>query len=454
MKKYLMGLLASAMVITTVATTTAITPVHGETNPTPAATPTVPKPELYRGINASGQKINTGEKIVVQATNEPITFYASAMGSWVLSGTQQSAKNTQSFTATIPTDYAGYILTLTYTPNDAGESNKYVVQIEVPPNPSPQPKPNPNPGLPINDQSKAKIDIVARGNSDSSYQIEQSDLESSNDLITVFQAPIYDIWLTTSANHFRYGNRYDAEEGSGVWAVNKVIVDKSYLNWDQTALQLSRFGAGYYDVQYISNVDSKVVWSRRVRLSNSALSLNDYCTSGETGAAMPVNSMKLVMKDGTQIGHNSIKKIENRSDLNQFTEVTLLADHAVKTGLKKIKKDGWKYWLPTTAWKYEQVGFGEDHYYEDARIGSRNVVEIFFNSTEKLATFSTDRENEGVSAIDLKEIIKKNKYKPGKYSIRITNYMYRDVCSETDFDNIYSRTEKTGKFYAMIEIPE
>lgn len=448
MKKYFMGLLASAMVITTVATTTAVTPVHGETNPTPAATPTVPKPELYRGSNASGQKINTGEKIVVQAMNEPITFYASALGSWEVSGTQQSAKNTQSFTATIPADYAGYILTLTYTPNNEGESNKYVVQIEVPQNPNSQPKPKPV------SQFKPKLDIVARGNADSSYQVEQSDVESDNDQVKVYQDPIYDIWVTTNADHFRFGNRHDAEEGPGVWVVNKLIVDKSYLNWDQTALQLSRFGAGYYDVQYISTIDSKVVWSRRIQLSNSTPSLNDYCKAGETGQAIPSNSMKLVMNDGTQISHNSTKTIENRVQLNQLTKVTLLADHSVETGTKKIKKDGWKYFLPKMEWKYEQVGFGENHFYSDAKIGSKNVVEIIFNNEKELETFSSRETDDGVATIDLREIIKKNKYKPGKYSIRISNYMFREVCTETDFDNVYSNTEKTGKFYAIIEIPE
>lgn len=443
MKKYLMGLLVSAMVITTVATTTVVSTVHGEANPTPPATATVPKPDLYRGNNATGQKINNGEKIVASTNKEPMTFYASAPGSWTISGTQQSARKTQSFTTAIPTEYAGYILTLNYVPDNAGESNKYTVQIEVPPNPAPE-KP-----VPVHKQSNARLDIVVRANAESSYQLEQADLLSGNDQVTVYQSPVYDIWLTTNADHFRFGNRYNAEEGPGVWAVNKVIVDQSYLNWDHTALQLSRFGAGYYDVQYISKVDERVIWSRRVRLSNSTPSLNDYCTAGETGAAIPANSMKLLMNDGSPIGHNSTKTFKYRSELNQLTEMTLTADHVVSTGLKKVKKDGWKYYVPKTAWKNEKVGFGENHQYPDARIGSRNVIVITFENQD-LATFAADSESDGVPSIDMREIIKKNKYKTGKYNIKISNFLYRDQCIETDTDNNYDRVEKTGKFFATI----
>ncbi len=449
MKKHMYGMLVSILLSGWIFTSAAVPPVHGDTQPAQPAPKTapkmVPRPDLYKGTNATGQKLTSGDKITAPLPLAPVTFYASATGSWYVSGTGQTAYKAQSFSVNLPDKFAGYILTMTYIPDEAGRASKYTIQIEIP---------AVNPQPPVNPQTMTgKMDIVVRANEQSDYQKEFEEMVSSTDLESVYQDPLFDVWVATNADHFRYGNQYSAEEGAGIWAVNRVIVDPSYLNRDRTAMQLSRFGSGIYDVEYISTDKPGVRWFHKIRLYSGSVNKNSSCGSGETGPILPGNPIKLIANDGTVLQQNGIYKITSRSQLSNFTAVTMMADHVVQDGKTKVKKDGWQYWIPNAKWQYERTGFGEDHTYNNAKIGSKNRVTVLYESTE-LAGYASNSKivdiDEGAATLNLKEIIQENGYKKGKYVIRVYNDLYRDVCTETDLHNVYSRTEKTQKFNTVV----
>lgn len=450
MKKFFTALLGCILVLSSMVATPVVTPVHGETQPSKNSSKiTIPK--VYKGTDSTGQQLKLSDKLTATLPLAPINFYADLPGSWTVSGTGQSSSNTRSFTLNIPNEYAGYSMQLTYLPQDPKlQIYRYKIQIQVP-SASTGNSQTSNTAI---DHMQGNMDIVARGNIQSSYLVDANDLSSSNDIYTVYQDPIFDVWVTTDADHFRFGSRHDSEEGSGVWSVNHLLVDNSYLNFDHTALNLAKFGAGTYEIEYTSKDHPEYKWYRKIKLFKGILDTSEYCESGESGPAMPNHPVYLLFKDDTGVGDGGVVTIKSVAQLSKLAGVSLFADHVVKNGMKKITKSGLINWVPSVEWNYEVVRFGEERAYPNTRIRSGNRVEVLYDDEvlyELGESSMLDDVTNGERTLDLRNIIKDNDYRKGTYTINVYNDLYRESCSVYGGRKTVDQDTNTQRLSATIQ---
>ncbi|MGD8190302.1 hypothetical protein ACQCN2_10000 [Brevibacillus ginsengisoli] len=442
MKKFMIGVLVCILAFISIGTNLVATPVHGETSQKTSSDVIVP-PQIFKGTDETGQKLNYGDTVTLSLPLSPVTLYANKPGRWTVTGTGQSSTDTQRFTVQIPEQYAGYILQVTYTPADSQfRALNYKIQLDIP---SQAGQAAPEKKV---ENLMGNMDIVTRANPQSSFQLDANDLASSTTMYTVYQDPIYAAWIATDSNHFRFGNRYGAEEGPGIWVVNRLIVDNNYLNYDHTALNLSKFGAGTYNVQYISQDNPQLSWSRQIRLYQGIADTNETCDTLENGPYTPNSPIYLVMKDDTYLKNGDSIQVTSKAQLSKFADVSLFADHVYQNGKKQIKRDGWSFFIPNVTWEYGPIGFGQYHWYTDASIASANRLEVMYNDEELLYELGDklngDDVDEGKKEFNIQEIIKRNGYKKGTYTININNDLLRKSC------NVYGGK----KSLETLEIPQ
>lgn len=413
-------------------------------------------PPIYQVLNGAKQKIAPGQKIMATSVPGIIQLSADAPGRWYVNGTNQAAVNVQDFEVMLPETLRGMTVTAYYQPEGFKEASPNKVQIDVPI--------GENPTSNTCDPTKAlaSMDILSKINYESDYEIEKINLKSSTTAIDIYQEPLHEIWITTSADHMEDGSRSDDEEGPGIWAINNVVVDAARLNWDHTGLNIASFGPGTHNIKYISKENSKTQWCGSVRIYESeppvlsALS----CEAVESGPSPKLMPIVLKTKAGQELADKGKVEVSSRSQLSNYSELTMLANHAVYKGTKRIKKGSKSnrtyITVPKEEWEYEVNHFGELRDF-GGNIFSNNKVEILFNGKVIKTIRPNKRDsNDELKTLDMESIIEKNDMKPGTYTIRITQELANNECRidrryEVD-DKEINRVEQTQTFTTSIVV--
>ncbi|WP_400492728.1 hypothetical protein [Brevibacillus sp. H7] len=406
--------------------------------------------DIYLGMDATGQKLTPGQKITAKAAPSTVQLFADLPGRWSVSGTGQSIRDSRHFEVQLPEKLAGMTLTVTYEPEGGNSTSINTLRIEIP---GVQNSCAPSPG-------GATLDIMMQQNERSSLRMEKEDLTSSNNTVTLYQKPIYKIWLTTAGDHLKYGSDKDADEGPGVWAVDNMVVDSSRLNWDHTALELSSYSPGRYKINYYSKKDPNVSWCGYVRVYEDTPPTPSapVCERDEIGEAPALLPIRLTASDGRQLSNGEVVTVHSLRALDAFSKVSLSANHVVHHGVMKVKKDASNkkdrrfLWVPDLRWEYGMNTIGEYHYYSGGKIFSENVVKVVYNDSNTLRTFRPKHDKEsdvtaydGLESIDMKEIIADNGNKPGTYTIHVTHKLAYRTCG------VYARLSTFEKEVDTVE---
>lgn len=388
-------------------------------------------PPVYQIVNGEKQKIAPGQKITVPNVPGIIQLSADSPGGWYVNGTNQAAYSAQDFEVMIPETLRGMTVTVYYQPADSDGSSPSQIQIDVPVGE----KPAANACDPS--QALATMDIMTKGNADSDLELEKINLKSSAAAITIYQEPLHEIWLTTSADHMEHGSKADEEEGPGIWAVNNVVVDATRLNWDHTGLNIASFGVGTHNIRYISKGNTQTQWCGSIRVyeDEPPVLASLSCEADESGPSPKLMPIRLETDQGEELPENGSVEINSLSELSKYDALTMKANHVANYGTKRIKK-GTKsnrsyLTIPDVRWEYDVNYFGEKQNF-GGNIFSENKVDILYED-KVIETIRPKSERDkgdksGTKILNLESIIKENKAKPGKYTIRITHELANNEC--------------------------
>lgn len=418
-------------------------------------------PPIYQMVNGNKQKIAPGQKIMAASAPIIIPLTADTPGRWYVNGTNQAAFNTQNFEVMLPETLRGMTVTAYYQPEGHNDSNPSKVQIDVPAGENAANNAC-DPG-----KARASMDILSRANNASDLETEKVDLKSTTSTVNIYQDPLHEIWVATSADHMKDGSEADADEGPGIWAVNNIVVDAARLNWDHTALDIASFGAGTYNIKYISKNDPSIRWCGSVRVyeDKPPVLASLSCDVDEYGPSPQLMPIQLSTGKGKQLADNGSIEVRSLSSLADFAELTMKANHVANYGTKRIKKGSKSnrsyLTVPDLRWEYDVNEFGEKHDY-GGNIFSENKVEILFNEevikTIRPRSTRESEENTGSKTLDLQAIIKENGFKAGTYTVRITNQLAHNECRidrrhEVD-DKEIDRVEQKQIFTTSIVVQE
>lgn len=389
-------------------------------------------PSLYLGKDETGRKLSPNQKIVAENAPGTVSLYSPSPGNWWVEGTEQALYGSQYFDVDIPKALAGMTMSVTFKPNQVSgtawgdEDTAVTIQIQVP-----------GQANACALDSPVTMDLLVQNNKHSSLLTEQRNLYSSDRTVRVYQDPIYSVWIGTAEDHIKYGSAADAEEGPGIWAVNSVIVDSSRLNWDHTALNLSEYGAGRYQIHYYNKENPSLSWCGYVELIEDTppISSSAVCEVGDSGKVPSLQPVRLQTGSGREFGDGD--RLELKADeLDDLTELKLLATHVELYGTKTVKrekgsKDRRFLTLPDTNWEYGEVPFGAINEFGSSPIRSRNKV-VVYHDGEEVARFRSslkeDEPGEGWEKLDLKSIIEQNGL-AGEYTVEVTNELSYLTCS-------------------------
>ncbi|GAA4715189.1 hypothetical protein [Brevibacillus fulvus] len=371
--------------------------------------------EIYQGTDETGQLVAANQKIVAPAAPSTVSFYSKVPGYWTVSGTGQTEENAQRIDVKIPVEFSGMTLTVSFEPY-GDKQHQVSMEVQIPGtmnacDPS---------------TATARMDIMIRNNSLSSLLFEQKNIRSSTTAVTLYQDPIYQVWIATDGNHLRFGREFD-DEGPGIWTINGVVATSDQLSWDHTALLLNE--AGTFQINYYSRLNPGVNWCGSVTIVEDSRPLpsSDSCEVGDSGTVPAAETIYLETDKGRKLKDGDEVTIESVDDLEEFSRLTLTANHAVLDGKKKVEEDNHVYRMPNVEWEYEEVGFGEKQKFSGAPISSENRVEVVFNDKKVLKTF--DNETDGArKRLNLADIIEENDNKPGTYTIRVWNELHYKTC--------------------------
>lgn len=404
--------------------------------------------ELYLGKDASGQKLSQNQLITATQAPGTVQLYSPFPGRWWVNGTGQTLTDSQSIEVAIPEMLAGMKINVTFQPNQDQESSydristESTVQIQIPGTPEAC---GPT-------SATATMDVLMQNNEKSSLLVERQDLYSSDVTVRLYQNPIHLIWLTTAADHVKYGSEADDEEGPGVWAVDNVIVDSAKLNWDHTALKLSSLNPGRYKINYYSKREPSKSWCGYIQVIEDVppISSAPTCDPGEAGVAPVPTKMRIVSKSGKEYRDGDRIVVKGERDLNDLSELELMSTHVESKGTKRVtlnkssKTDRRYVHIPNLVWKDGKTPMGAAQ--GQGTMESSNEVEISYNDDVltklKPRIIRTDGEkeaNEGVDSLDLKQIIDFHDRKPGVYTIKVTNTLGYQSCKVISYLKSYKK---------------
>jgi|GEM_PF-751295 len=413
-------------------------------------------PVLYLGTDENGQQLNDKQKVTAENAPGTVQLFSPAPGRWWVDGTGQTLINSQYFEAVVPEKLEGMTMSVTFEPDQPGterSSNSMItIQIQVPGAPS---------GCDAG-SARATLDVLKQNNVGSSLLTERENLYSSDITVKVYQDPIYKIWVTTSADHLRYD--YDSsEEGPGVWAVDNVVVDNSYLNWDHTALEISRFKEGRHKINYYSKTKPDVTWCGYIQVieDKPPTSSTPSCDVGEEGTIPPSTKMKLIGESGKEFVDGDKITVESSKDLEKLQ---LMAVHVENKGMKRVKreknnKDDRRFlYVADLQWEYDMIPFGANYEYGYGPISSKNMVVIKYEG-EVIKTIkpksSEDDEPGGVDLLDLPSIIAYDG-RSGEYKVEVHNTMTYGTCSIVRRDKSYKKylkdVDKEQKLVLTVDV--
>ncbi|HZG17464.1 MAG TPA: hypothetical protein VE710_20985 [Candidatus Bathyarchaeia archaeon] len=388
-------------------------------------------PPIYQIVSGNKQKIAPGQKITAPSVPGIIQLSADTPGRWFVNGTNQAAVDTEDFEVMLPETLRGMTVTVYYQPDGFDGSTPSQVQIDVPVGE------NPATNTCDPSQALATMDIMSKGNADSDLELEKINLKSSTTAIDIYQEPLHEIWITTSADHLEHGSKADEEEGPGIWAVNNVVVDATRLNWDHTGLNIAFFGKGTHNIRYISKGNTKTQWCGSIRIyeDEPPVLASLSCEADESGPSPQLIPIRLETDKGEELVENGSVEINSVSELSKYDALTMKANHVANYGTKRIKK-GTKtnrsyLTVPDVRWEYDVNYFGEKQNF-GGNIFSQNKVDILYED-KVIETIRPKSEREhgdksGMKSLNLESIIKANDAKPGKYTIRITHELANNEC--------------------------
>ncbi|WP_400163130.1 hypothetical protein ACAF76_006590 [Brevibacillus sp. TJ4] len=407
------------------------------------ATLRIGQPTLYMGTDENGQQLEDKQTITAKKDATTVQLFSTFPGSWRVSGTGQTLAGSNQFDVELPAFLAGLTVSVTFEPDqgDAASEAKnrtaMTVQIKVPGTVK----------ACETGAESATMDLLSQQNRSSTLMIERSNLRSSQEIVKVYQDPIYGIWLGTAADHIEYGSSADDEEGPGVWAINNVVVDDAKLNWDHTGLELSQLGVGRYKINYYSKENPDLSWCGTIQLIEGAKPKPSApaCEIGDRGESPDLLPMKLHTKSGKEYTDGDRIEVDSRS-LEDLEELTLSSTHAAFKGMKKVKREKDKedrrfLYVADTVWEYGNVPFGARHVFGTSPIFSSNEVVVSYEG-EKLTTIRPSRKEDevpgGRDTLNLQSIIERDGRK-GEYTVEVINYMTYLQCSVVSSSRSYSK---------------
>lgn len=387
--------------------------------------------DLYQGEDASGQKLSPGQKITAEKAPSTVKLFAEVPGRWWVNGTGQTLTESRQFEVAIPEHLAGVTLAVQFTPEAADHSASTSVQIQVPGSVHACARTDGN----------VDMDILMRNNDKSSLQVERVNLSPTASTIKVYQNPIHEIWLATAADYLKQQDE-DSEEGPGVWVVNNVVADAAKLNWDHTALELSKYGRGRHQVMYYSKNSPGESWCATVQIIEDSRPIpsDTSCDRLESGVVPPSAQMTLKGR-GKTLTNGMTVTIQSERDWEAYETLELSATHAVMKGfqrrklVKNSKSDLRTITFPDLVWETDTTNVGERVEYNGGLIASENRVEVLYNGTETIGMIAPTRRgedggrDEGEEAIALRSIIEQAGSKPGTYTVKVTNKLSYQSCA-------------------------
>lgn len=396
-------------------------------------------PSLYLGTDDSGKKLTDRQKITAEAVPGTMQFYASAPGRWRVDGTGQTLFGSQHMQVEIPESLKGMTISVTFEP-EQGEGTERSsrtstsVQIQVPGDPQ-----SCDPS-----STRATMDVLVQNNKSSSVQEERLNLYATDATVKIYQNPIYKVWITTSADYFRFGTG-SSDEGPGIWAVNNVVVDPSSLNGDQTGLELSRYKTGRQKINYYSMTNPGLSWCGYIEIieDKQPTASSQSCEVGDRGTVPTLTPMKLRTKDGKEYAHGDRLVVDS---VDEIEELQLAATHVVSKGTKKMrreknKKDGRFVYVANQNWEYGVIPFGAKFGIDDSEISSKNRVVVKYNG-EEIKEYkprkSDDNEVNGYESLDLQSVIQGDGRK-GAYTVEVENTLTYRTCRVVQKNRAYKK---------------
>lgn len=376
-------------------------------------------PPMYLETTESRQPLTYGQRLTANEAPSFMMFSADQPGRWWVNGTNQEELSAKTFNFYIPEMLKGTTVAVYYQPEgatDAEGANMVYVQVAGETNQACDPS-----------TARAKMDILMQDNDQSMYFLEKEDVPSSVTTIDLYQEPLNEIWITTSGQYFKYGSDAYPEEGPGYWLVNNQVVEQTRLNWDQSAMNIASFGKGTHRIRYINKLDPTLQWCASVRIveERRPIPSSPTCSAGETGQPPALIPIRLVTKKDNLLQDRGTVTVDSRAELSEFSDLTMIANHVVHYGTKKLnrgtKTDRRYVFLPDLRWEVGETGFGERRHYSGGLIFSKNTVKVIYNDREVLKRIvpKNSEVTDGEETLDLQQIIRKNEYKPGKYTIEI-----------------------------------
>lgn len=402
-------------------------------------------PVLYLGTDENGQQLSNNQKITAEKAPDTLQLFSPAPGRWWVDGTGQTLVSAQHFEVMIPEKLEGMTMSVNFEPDQSlgteRSSNSMIsVQIQIP-------------GAPAGcdaSSARASLDVMVQNNEGSSLLAERENLYPSDITVKVYQNPIHKIWVTTAADHLKHGDGA-SEEGPGVWAVDNVVVDSAYLNWDHTALELSHFKEGRHKINYYSKANPEVTWCGYIQIIEDSppTPSTPTCDIGEKGTVPPSTKMKLKAESGKEFVDGDKITVESSEDLEALQ---LLAVHVENKGMKRVKREKNKndrrfLYVSDLQWEYGVIPFGANYEYGDGLISSNNKVVIKYDG-EIIKTIkpksSEDNEPGGREILDLPSIIARDG-RSGEYKVEVYNTMTYRTC------DIVSRYKSYKKYLEDVD---
>ncbi|CAM3268137.1 hypothetical protein EDM52_04135 [Brevibacillus invocatus] len=385
-------------------------------------------PSLYLGTDSNGQKLSDRQKISAESVPGTIQLFSSASGRWWVDGTGQTLSGSQHIDVAIPESLKGMTISVTFEPDqdegtERASRSATSIQIQIP---------GDSQSCDVS-SARTTLDVLVQNNKSSSLQEERSNLYSSDATVKIYQNPIHKVWVATASDHFRFGSG-SAEEGPGVWAVNNVVVDTSYLNGDHTGLELSRYKTGRHKINYYSKANPELSWCGYIEIIEDTppTASTQSCEVGDKGTVPTLTPMKLRTKDGKEYA-NGDKMVVNSPD--ELEELQLSATHVINKGLKKIRRDKGKkdnrfLYITNLQWEYGAVPYGAMFDFGDGEISAKNELVVKYNG-EVIKAYkprkSEDYEPGGYDSLDLGRLIEQDG-RTGEYTVEVENTLTYRTC--------------------------
>lgn len=396
-------------------------------------------PSLYLGTDSNGLKLSDRQKITAESVPGTIQLFSSTSGRWWVDGTGQTLSGSQHMDVAIPESLKGMTISVTFEPDqdqgtERASRSATSIQIQIP---------GDSQSCDVS-SARTTLDVLVQNNKSSSLQEERSNLYSSDATIKIYQNPIYKVWVTTASDHFKFGSG-SSEEGPGVWAVNNVVVDASYLNGDHTGLELSRYKTGRHKINYYSKANPELSWCGYIEIIEDTppTASTQSCEVGDKGTVPTLTPMKLRTKNGKEYA-NGDKIVISSPD--EVEELELSATHVINKGLKKIrrdkdKKDGRFRYITNLQWEYGAVPYGAMFDFGDGEITSKNEILVKYNG-EVIKSYkprkSDDNEPGGYDSLDLARLIEQDGRK-GEYTVEVENTLTYRTCKIVERYSSYKK---------------